>query len=277
MALFITSLNSGSNGNCYYIANDTEAVLVDAGLSCKETEKRMQILGHCMSKVKAIFISHEHTDHIKGVESIAEKFALPVYLTEATAQRGRLHFKKELINYFAGYQPVTIGNLEVTAFPKFHDAIDPHSFIITGNGITIGVFTDIGVSCQHVTKHFSQCHAAFLEANYDEVLLDNGSYPAFLKNRIRGGNGHLSNKQALEIFTTHRPAFMSHLLLSHLSQDNNCPVTVHKLFNEQSKGTKIIVASRLEQTALYTITQSTSIKLKLNKKKDLPQVQLSLF
>lgn len=277
MALFITSLNSGSNGNCYYIANNTEAVLVDAGLSCKETEKRMQILGLCMSKVKAIFISHEHTDHIKGVESIAEKFLLPVYLTEATAQRGRLHFKKELINYFKGYQPISIGSLEVTAFPKFHDAVDPHSFIITGNGITVGVFTDIGVSCSHVTKHFSQCHAAFLEANYDETMLDNGSYPAFLKNRIRGGHGHLSNKQALEIFITHRPAFMSHLLLSHLSQDNNCPVAVHQLFNEQSKGTKIIIASRLTQTPLYTIANSTSIQLRLNKNKALPQVQLSLF
>lgn len=277
MALFITSLNSGSNGNCYYIANDTEAILVDAGLSCKETERRMQILGLCMSKVKAIFISHEHTDHIKGVESIAEKFLLPVYLTAATAQRGRLHFKKELINYFTGYQPVSIGNLEVIAFPKFHDAIDPHSFIINGNGLTVGVFTDIGVSCDHVTKHFSQCHAAFLEANYDETMLDNGSYPAFLKNRIRGGNGHLSNNQALEIFTTHRPPFMSHLLLSHLSQDNNCPIAVHELFNNQSKGTKIVVASRFEQTSLYTIAHSTATKLKLNKKRTLPQVQLSLF
>ena len=277
MALFITSLNSGSNGNCYYIANDVEAVLVDAGLSCKETERRMQVLGLCMSKVKAIFISHEHTDHIKGVESIAEKFLLPVYLTEATAQRGRLHFKKELINYFAGYQPITIGSLVVTAFPKFHDAIDPHSFIISGNGITIGVFTDIGASCNHVTKHFSLCNAAFLESNYDETMLDNGSYPAFLKNRIRGGNGHLSNKQALEIFTTHRPPFMSHLLLSHLSKDNNCPVAVHKLFNEQSKGTKIIVASRDQQTSLYVITNSSSVKLKINKKKLLPETQLSLF
>lgn len=277
MALFITSLNSGSNGNCYYIANDTEAVLVDAGLSCKETEKRMQLLGLCMSKVKAIFISHEHTDHIKGVESIAEKFLLPVYLTEPTAQRGRLHFKKELINYFTAYQPVTIGSLEVTAFPKFHDAIDPHSFIITNKGITVGVFTDIGVSCEHVTKHFSQCNAAFLEANYDETMLDNGSYPAFLKNRIRGGHGHLSNKQALEIFITHRPPFMSHLLLSHLSQDNNCPIAVHQLFNEQSKGTKIIIASRFEQTPLYTIAHSTSTKIKFNKKRVLPQVQLRLF
>lgn len=278
MALFITSLNSGSNGNCYYIANDTEAVLVDAGISCRETEKRMHVLGLSMNKVKAIFISHEHTDHIKGVEAIAEKYALPVFITTATAQRGRLHFKKQLINYLTAYKPVYIGSLAVTAFPKFHDAADPHSFIITGNGITIGVFTDIGASCDHVTNHFSKCHAAFLEANYDDVLLEQGSYPAFLKNRIRGGSGHLSNKQALEIFTTHRPPFMTHLLLAHLSKDNNCPQMVQQLFSDHAKGIRIVVASRYEQTALYTIQQPADGALKEDTPiKLLPAMQLSLF
>ena len=278
MALFITSLNSGSNGNCYYIANDTEAVLVDAGLSCRETERRMQILGLCMSKVKAVFISHEHTDHIKGIESIAEKFSLPVFLTAATVQRGRLHFKKELINYFAAYEEVSIGNLIVTAFPKLHDAADPHSFIITGNGITVGVFTDIGTNCEHVTKHFCQCHAAFLEANYDDEMLEQGRYPIFLKNRIRGGEGHLSNKQALEIFNNHRPKFMTHLLLAHLSKDNNDPHKVHQLFAEKAGSIKVVIASRYEQTALYTIQSATTYRVtKSNKKTLVSTMQLSLF
>lgn len=278
MALFITSLNSGSNGNCYYIANDTEAVLVDAGISCRETEKRMRLLGLSMSKVKAIFISHEHTDHIKGVESIAEKYALPVYITTATAQRGRLHFKKELINYFAAYEPVNVGNLAVTAFPKLHDAVDPHSFIITDNGITVGVFTDIGANCEHVTKHFNQCHAAFLEANYDDVMLEQGRYPIFLKNRIRGGEGHLSNQQALEIFNRHRPPFMTHLLLAHLSKDNNDAQKVHRLFTEHARGVEIAVASRYEQTPLYIIQSTTgSILTGPNRKTLVPTMQLSLF
>ena len=278
MALFITSLNSGSNGNCYYIGNHTEAVLVDAGICCRETEKRMQLLGLSMKKVKAIFISHEHTDHIKGVESIAEKYALPVYITSATAQRGRLHFKKQLINYFVAYQPVKVGNLAVTAFPKLHDAVDPHSFIISDNGITVGVFTDIGTCCQHVGTHFSQCHAAFLEANYDDDMLANGSYPLFLKNRIRGGEGHLSNKQALEIFNTHRPKFMTHLLLAHLSKNNNDPQKVHQLFSEKAGGIKVVIASRYEQTALYTIQSATSYSVtKSNRKTLVPTKQLSLF
>lgn len=278
MALFITSLNSGSNGNCYYIGNDTEAILVDAGISCRETEKRMQLLGLSMKKVKAIFISHEHTDHIKGVESVAEKYTLPVYITSATAQRGRLHFKKQLLNYFVAHEPVSVGSLMVTAFPKCHDAIDPHSFIISCNGITVGVFTDIGACCQNVTTHFSQCHAAFLEANYDDGMLEQGRYPIFLKNRIRGGEGHLSNRQALEIFNNHRPSFMTHLLLAHLSKDNNDPQMAEQLFNAHAGGIKIIVASRYQQTAVYTIQSATGgIENKTNRKNPADTMQLSLF
>ena len=278
MALFITSLNSGSNGNCYYVGNDSEAVIIDAGISCRETEKRMKLLGLSMHTVKAIFISHEHTDHIKGVESIAEKYSLPVFVTAATAQRGRLHFKKKLINYFVAGEPVNIGSLAVTAFSKLHDAIDPHSFIITGSDVTVGVFTDIGAACENVKKHFSQCHAAFLETNYDEEMLDKGSYPIFLKNRIRGGEGHLSNRQALEIFITHRPPFMTHLLLAHLSRDNNDPQLVHQLFLSHAEGVEIIVASRYVQTSLHLIGPTAQSILK----KDIPiqlkkTTQLSLF
>ena len=275
MSLFITSLNSGSNGNCYYIGNDKEAVLIDAGISCRETEKRMRLLGLSMNKVKAIFISHEHTDHIKAVDSIALKYRLPVHITKGTLQHAGIRLQQELVKDLFANEPVMVGSLSVTAFPKFHDAADPHSFIINYDGITVGVFTDIGISCKHVIKYFSQCHAAFLETNYDETLLENGSYPVFLKNRIRGGNGHLSNRQALEIFMQHRPPFMTHLLLSHLSRDNNRPEIVKQLFDEHAGGTQIIVASRYEPTAIYHIQQKG-----LRTKKIVASIhmqQLSLF
>ena len=259
MSLFITSLNSGSNGNCYYIGNHTDAVLVDAGISCRETEKRMQLLGLSMKKVRAIFISHEHTDHIRGMVGIANKYSLPVYITSHTLQNCHALFRHELTCTLRAYEAVAIGSLSVTAFPKHHDAIDPHSFIICYNGITIGVFTDIGAPCDRLISHFGQCHAAFLEANYDDDMLENGRYPLFLKNRIRGGKGHLSNRQALEIFTVHRSSFMSHLLLSHLSKDNNNPELVEKLFNTQANGTQIIVASRYKQTEVFTIQQPQEV------------------
>jgi phosphoribosyl 1,2-cyclic phosphodiesterase len=253
MSLFIASLNSGSNGNCYYVGNDQEAILIDAGISCRETEKRMKRIGLSMQKVKAIFVSHEHSDHINGIPVLAKKYNLPVYITEATLYHGGLQLNKEQVQSFKPYEPVHIGELAVKAFPKFHDAAEPHSFIVSGKEINIGVFTDIGVPCDHVIMHFQKCHAAFLEANYDEDMLENGRYPRHLKNRIRGGHGHLSNKQALELFIKYKPSFMSHLLLSHLSQDNNSPQLVTDLFKAHAGNTQIIVASRFEETAVYHV------------------------
>jgi phosphoribosyl 1,2-cyclic phosphodiesterase len=253
MSLYITSINSGSNGNCYYIGNDREAILVDAGISFRETEKRMKRLGLSMQMVKAIFVSHEHSDHIRGIPVIAKKYRLPVYITETTLQHGGLNLEKDQVAPFRADEPVRIGGLTVTPFSNLQDAADPHSFIITGNDVTIGVFTDIGLPCDQVIRYFQQCHAVFLETNYDEDMLENGRYPYHLKKRIRGGQGHLSNMQALELFLANRPAFMSHLLLSHLSQDNNNPGLVQALFEEHADGTTIIVASRHVESEVYLI------------------------
>ncbi|MEO6522808.1 MAG: MBL fold metallo-hydrolase [Mucilaginibacter sp.] len=254
MSLFIASLNSGSNGNCYYIGNEHDAVLIDAGISCKETEKRMLRLGLSMYKVRAIFISHEHSDHINGVAVLAKKYQLKVYVTPKTMISCGLKVDEHLIMHFRGYEAEQIGNLAITAFPKFHDAADPHSFIISYNDINIGVFTDIGAPCNHVIQHFAKCHAAFLEANYDDTMLEQGRYPYHLKRRIRGGHGHLSNAQALEIFCTHKPAYMSHLLLAHLSKDNNDVDLVHNLFNTHANGTHVVVASRFVESEVYQIS-----------------------
>jgi phosphoribosyl 1,2-cyclic phosphodiesterase len=258
MSLFITSLNSGSNGNCYYIGNGNEAVLVDVGISCRETEKRMKQLGLSMKTVKAIFVSHEHGDHIKGVSVLANKYSLPVYITSITAKHGPILIK-HLAKEFKANEPVTIGELSVTPFTKKHDAADPHSFIITCNNVTAGVFTDIGIACTEVINYFKQCHAVFLESNYDEELLENGRYPLHLKNRIRGGQGHLSNMQALELFTAHRPPFMTHILLSHLSKENNTPEIAEQLFNGHANDIAIITASRYQATPVYHITSNVTI------------------
>ena len=251
MSLFITSLNSGSNGNCYYIGNADEAVLIDAGISCRETEKRMKRLELDIKKVKAIFISHEHGDHICGVETLANKHQLPVYITPATLSNGRLRISQHLVHSFTAYQPVQIGALSVLAFPKLHDAIDPHSFVVSGGGINVGVFTDIGTPCKHVTDNFSKCHIAFLEANYDEDMLQNGRYPVHLKRRISGDNGHLSNRQALELFIQHRSEFMTMLYLSHLSKDNNAPHLALEMFAPHAGDTDVVVASRYKETPVY--------------------------
>ena len=138
-------------------------------------------------------------------------------------------------------------------FPKWHDASEPHSFTVSSNGITVGVFTDIGIACEHVEHHLSQCQAAFLEANYDENMLETGRYPLYLKRRIRGEQGHLSNDQALELFITRRSPLLKLLVLSHLSAVNNHPQLVHDLFSRHANGTQIVVASRYEETEVFCV------------------------
>ena len=256
MSLYVASLNSGSNGNCYYLGNETEAILVDAGISCREIEKRMKRLELSMKKIRAVFVSHEHTDHIKGISTLAKKYQLPVYITNPTLRYGGLRIEKNLVNHFLPHQPIAIGELTITAFPKFHDAIDPYSFSISNKDVTVGVFTDIGKACDHLVRHFKQCHAAFLETNYDEEMLENGSYPHHLKKRIKGETGHLSNTEALELFISHRPVHMSHLFLSHLSKNNNSADLVQQLFHQHANGVKIILASRWEETSVYQICGS---------------------
>jgi phosphoribosyl 1,2-cyclic phosphodiesterase len=278
MSLFITSLNSGSNGNCYYIGNNTEAVLIDAGISCRETEKRMKRLGLSISLVKAIFISHEHADHITGVSRISKKYRVPVYITSDTFQNSNIPIADHLIRSFHPRKQVDIGELSVKAFSKSHDAIDPHSFMITYQQLKVGVFTDIGFSCKRVTRHFSQCHAAFLEANYCENMLEKGKYPYYLKKRISSDKGHLSNTQALDLFINHKGAHLSYLVLSHLSKNNNSPQLVNELFSQHAGATKIIVASRYQETPVFCIESTNNTLENTHNKYSQPdKIQLSLF
>lgn len=228
--------------------------MIDAGVSCKEIETRMKRSGLSLQKVKAVFVSHEHTDHISGLPVLAKKYNLPIFITTPTLRHCRLRFEKSLLNDFTADVPVVIGSLSITPFSKLHDAADPYSFLVQGNGVNVGVITDIGRACKNVVQHFSQCHAAFLEANYDEDMLQNGRYSFYLKNRIRNGQGHLSNREALSLFQQYRSPQLSHLFLSHLSGNNNCPKLVEELFTPHANGVKTIVASRYQESAVYQIS-----------------------
>jgi phosphoribosyl 1,2-cyclic phosphodiesterase len=275
MAVYITSLNSGSNGNCYYIGNNTEAVLIDAGISCRETERRMKRLGLEMSVVKAIFVSHEHSDHITGITVLSKKYSLPVYITDATMRASRITVAPALLRSFEAGSVIGIGNLQVKAFRKFHDASDPHSFMVSDGEVNIGVITDIGHACREVVNCFSQCHAAFLESNYCEDMLAGSDYPYHLKRRISSDHGHLSNAAALELFKKYRGKQLSHLILSHLSQNNNRPELVSELFSPHAGATKIVVASRYEETGLFHIDGRISESKETLVAK--PNGQLTLF
>lgn len=256
MALYLASLNSGSNGNCYYLSNGQEAVLIDAGLSCRETERRLLRLGLPLKSIKAIFITHEHTDHVRGAEVLSKKHGIPVYITENTWCNSRVNLHSHLSIPFSAGNPIPIGTLTVHPFLKMHDAAEPHSFIVTDKGLTAGVFTDLGIACDQVIHHMSQCNAVFLEANYDDKMLEQGRYPAYLKKRIRSIEGHLSNDQALDLFTSYRSPHLKLLILSHLSAENNHPGLVLNLFKPHANGTRIVVASRYEESEVFEISGS---------------------
>jgi len=276
MSLQIASLNSGSNANCYFIGNSSEAVLIDAGLSCRETEKRMKRLELDIKKIKAIFISHEHADHIAGLEVLSKKYQLPVYITPATLRNSRLKLEPHLINAFIKNKTVSIGDLQILPFTKSHDADDPHSFTVSAYGLNVGVITDIGYACKQVLKHFTQCHAVFLESNYCEDMLMNGGYPYHLKQRISGDEGHLSNKQALDLFLKYKAPHLQLLILSHLSQNNNKPQIVEDLFAPHAGTVQVVVASRYKESEIFTLEKSIS-KLAVKVKPKKHQNQLSLF
>lgn len=277
MSVSIASLNSGSNGNCYYIGDQTAGIFIDAGISCKETEARMLRLGIPIRSIQAIFVSHEHTDHIKGIAVISRKYQIPVYMNQTMIYNGCVDVQKDLIRRYDAHQPVRIGELEITSFPKHHDACDPHSFIVRSGTTTIGVMTDIGRTCEQVIKYFNMCDAVFLEANYDEEMLNKGRYPYYLKNRIRSGRGHLSNKEALDLFLKHRAPSLSHVLLSHLSKDNNCPDLVRNLFSGHAGETEVVIASRYNESEIFRIGKAKIYPYLTNPSSVYKETQFSLF
>lgn len=257
MSLYISSINSGSNGNCYFVGTQQESVLIDVGISCKEIEVRMSRNQLNLNQVKGIFITHEHGDHIRGVRVLSKKYQIPVFITEKTFQRSQLQLEPHLVRIIQTTQPIELGELTIHPFSKFHDAADPYSFRVDHKTIKVGIFTDLGRVCENLIAHFGCCHAAFLEANYDEMMLANSSYPFTLKNRIKGGNGHLSNSEALELFLNYKWEGMSHLVLCHLSENNNHPTIVSNLFKKHSENVHIEVASRNAEGKVYCIAEQT--------------------
>jgi phosphoribosyl 1,2-cyclic phosphodiesterase len=277
MSLQLCSINSGSNANCYYVGHQNTAVLIDAGLSCRETERRIKKLDLNIAHVKAIVISHEHSDHIAGMAGLSKKFQIPVYITEPTFRQSNMPVEPHLLRHFKVGEALAIGDLQIQSFRKHHDAVDACSFVVHGHNTSVGIFTDIGHACPNLIEQFQQCHAIFLESNYCESMLSESHYPPALKRRISGNSGHLSNNQALDLFVQHRPAHLQLLVLAHLSKNNNHPSLVHQLFAPHAGKTQIVVASRYEASEIFNIHATGEILPSSKKKWNKRHLQLSLF
>jgi phosphoribosyl 1,2-cyclic phosphodiesterase len=199
----IASIASGSNGNCYYLEDSDDAILVDAGISTKQIVERMARLGLSMSKIRGVFISHEHGDHIRGLDVLTRKYCIPVFMTQKTYSSYGKIIKDSLLNFFSPGESVVLGKISVNPFLKSHDAAEPCSFSVSSEEKTVAVMTDIGLQCANVIDHIRNADAIFLESNYDDDMLWTGFYPPYLKKRISSDLGHLSNTQAAKLTLEH--------------------------------------------------------------------------
>lgn len=244
------SLASGSNGNAFFIKTGKDAFLVDVGISCRQICLRLEQIGHAIDEIKAIFITHEHWDHIMGLRVLLKRFPRPVYITEKTYEWVGISIDEDWLNLIEANDTVIINDTRIQSFPKSHDAADPSLFCFYYGDKKISMVTDIGYACKNVIEAVHDAQVILLESNYDETMLRDGFYPEYLKRRIAGIYGHLSNSHAGSLILEHASPCLEYVFLSHLSGNNNTPdtalSTVEAIVKEREdlKNMRILIASR---------------------------------
>lgn len=220
------TLASGSKGNCTYIEGKSGAIIIDAGLSVKETTRRLGAAGGDHGLIRAILVTHEHGDHIKGLSPLARRLDVPVYATEGTLSAyltrkipERIPVKYTTLRY---HEPFILDEFIIEAFPTSHDAREPCGYQVTSSDIRFGFCTDTGIITDRMMAYLKRSDAIVLESNHCPEMLRTGPYPEMLKRRIRSKNGHLSNNDAAKCIMT-LAQDMVHIRLAHLSEVNNTP------------------------------------------------------
>jgi phosphoribosyl 1,2-cyclic phosphodiesterase len=255
-ALRVCVLGSGSKGNCTYIESSDARILIDAGLSAREIERRLRQIGRSPAALDGVLISHEHSDHIQGVGALARRYKLPVYTNPATWLRGQhiVGTVDDRREFLTG-MPFVLKDLVIDPFSLPHDADDPVAFRICWRRRTMAIVTDLGYASQLVRERIRGCHLLVLEANHDDAMLKAGPYPWPLKQRIGGKSGHLSNLQASQLLQHVLHDELEHVVLAHLSEINNHPdlarLTAQDILG--SRGTRLCVASQREISACFLL------------------------
>ncbi|MBC2737439.1 MAG: MBL fold metallo-hydrolase [Desulfobacteraceae bacterium] len=239
LTVSLCMLASGSKGNCIHISAGDRSLLVDAGLSGREIERRMRQRDLSPDNLLAIVVSHEHADHIRGVGVLARRYGLPVYMSgETECAALPVIGKLPRTCHFHPGKAFTIPPFTIHPFHVSHDAVDPVGFTIAMNGSRIGIATDLGIATALVEQHLKGCHFLVIEANHDLDMLTNGPYPWPLKQRIKGRNGHLSNEAAEALLRNLMHADLKHVILGHLSETNNTSRQALKIV-KQAIGTSV--------------------------------------
>ena len=264
MALSFCSLSSGSSGNCYYIGNGMHGILVDAGISATSIRKFLKELGISTQSLMGVLITHNHTDHIKGLEVLVRRNKMPVFTT--------LKIKESILSPHVDISPSGIKEIpmqrkfhlagfEIEAFAVSHDAPETIGFRISSEGQSITIATDLGYISEPVGRYMKGSNVLVIESNYDEKMLTEGSYPHYLKSRIRSDKGHLANHQASGFLAENISDSHVHICLAHLSRNNNTSdlalETLTKTLTEkgiQLNGKpKIWVLDRYKPSAMITL------------------------
>src|SRR5436309_5227289 len=236
----MTVLAAGSRGNTAIRSSTGTSILIDAGISCRETLRRMHSAGEDPSKLSAVVITHEHQDHISGLAVLARRLKIPVYITGHTHHewqrwvRGPITPQAQLYEdddkahldrceHFRAGVKFQIGDIEILPFTIPHDAVDPVGFVFRTEGLKIGMATDLGYMPANVKMHLRGCDALILESNHDLEMLRGCSYPWSVKQRVMSRVGHLSNDSLAEFFSTDYDGGAAYVVLAHLSEQNNHP------------------------------------------------------
>jgi len=244
MKLDFCSLSSGSSGNCYYLGNEFHGILIDAGISATSIRKFLKSIDISMQAIMGVLISHNHSDHVRGLEVLARKYNLPVFTTRKVWDS--IHFSKKKLSgdcfrEIPLQQKFHLSGFDIEAFAVHHDAPETIGFHVCTGDRKITIVTDLGHICQVASGYIKAANLLVIESNYDEKMLVNGNYPHFLKKRILSDQGHLGNHQTSAFLADNIGDHLSHICLAHLSKNNNTPEkavqTLLQTFSE--KGIKL--------------------------------------
>lgn len=249
-------LGSGSSGNALLVSYPKGKILIDNGLSFRQLERRAESVGESLDDLKGVFITHEHSDHVSGIGILARKTDVPIYMTEMTYDclpKGVGDLPK--VKFFEAGDTVRLNGLSVGSFRVSHDAADPVSFAVTHDGVKLGVASDLGHACPVVHSELAGSHALILESNYCPDMLLESSYPAVLRQRIKGRLGHLSNYDMNSLLKRLLHESLQYVVLVHISEENNTPERARSLAEKVVKDhpAKIVVAHRDEPTGAFEI------------------------
>jgi phosphoribosyl 1,2-cyclic phosphodiesterase len=216
-------LASGSKGNSLLVESGRTRLMIDAGLSARELRRRLDVVGVAPESIDALLITHEHTDHVRGLGPLVRQLDLPVYLQTDLAGQLADVGKPQCVHEFAAGEDFTINDLTVSPFAITHDSLAPVGFTLSGEHGKVGVATDLGVVTRLVTESLRGCRVLVLETNHDEEMLRDGPYPWPLKQRVRSAHGHLSNRAGSSLLQELLWKGLESVFLGHLSETNNRP------------------------------------------------------